>query len=84
MVDQQLSPDYGLPQVVLCETPDGCTCGAPATTPRGMHHGYCAIRGDATDPAPDVPTDCISLRMEQIEAGIEEVIEANAVWPDPS
>lgn len=28
-------------------------------------------------------TDYVPLTMEQIEAFVEEVIEANAVWPDP-
>lgn len=27
--------------------------------------------------------DCAPLTIEQIEALVEEVIEANAVWPDP-
>lgn len=35
--------------VILCETTGACTCGAPATTPRGMHHDYCGVR---TPPAP--------------------------------
>lgn len=30
--------------VILCETRGTCTCGAPATTPRGMHHGDCGLR----------------------------------------
>lgn len=37
---------------LICETPDGCTCGAPATTPRGMHRDYCAVR----HPAPTTRT----------------------------
>lgn len=28
---------------ILCETPSGCTCGAPASTPAGMHHCDCAV-----------------------------------------
>ena len=32
-----------MPVVLICETPKGCTCGAPADTPRGMHHCDCAI-----------------------------------------
>ena len=28
--------------IIICETPDGCTCGAPASTPSGMHHCDCA------------------------------------------
>ena len=30
-------------RVVLCATGDGCTCGAPASTPAGMHHCDCAV-----------------------------------------
>jgi hypothetical protein len=29
--------------VILCVTPSGCTCGAPADTPSGMHHCDCAV-----------------------------------------
>lgn len=28
---------------IICETPSGCTCGAPASTPAGMHHCDCAV-----------------------------------------
>jgi hypothetical protein len=30
-------------RIILCETPDGCTCGAPASTPAGMHHDHCPV-----------------------------------------
>lgn len=33
--------------VLLCETPNHCTCGAPSTTPRGMHHDDCSVRSAA-------------------------------------
>jgi hypothetical protein len=29
--------------VILCVTRDGCTCGAPASTPSGMHHCDCPV-----------------------------------------
>lgn len=29
--------------VILCVTGDGCTCGAPVSTPSGMHHDHCAV-----------------------------------------
>jgi hypothetical protein len=28
---------------ILCVTRDGCTCGAPASTPAGMHHCDCPV-----------------------------------------
>jgi hypothetical protein len=38
-------------RIILCVTKDGCTCGAPASTPAGMHHCDCAVHpgwcGDA-------------------------------------
>lgn len=37
------APETAQP-VILCETAGTCTCGAPATTPRGMHHDYCGVR----------------------------------------
>ena len=33
------------PVVAVCETPEGCTCGAPVSTPVGMHRDDCALRG---------------------------------------
>jgi hypothetical protein len=30
-------------QIILCVTPSGCTCGAPADTPSGMHHDHCRV-----------------------------------------
>lgn len=28
---------------ILCITKNGCTCGAPADTPAGMHHDHCTV-----------------------------------------
>jgi hypothetical protein len=30
-------------RIILCVTREGCTCGAPASTPAGMHHCDCAV-----------------------------------------
>jgi hypothetical protein len=39
------APEQPVAPVVACETPEGCTCGAPASTPVGMHRDDCALRG---------------------------------------
>ena len=42
---------------VICQTPKGCTCGAPATTPRGMHHDYCVVRNPTTHRPEESPDE---------------------------
>ena len=36
-------------RMAVCETTGDCTCGADATTPRGMHHDDCGLRARAAD-----------------------------------
>lgn len=46
--------------VILCVTPDGCECGAPAATPSGMHHTHCPA-----NPKPDDGRPCRVCRLPE-------------------